>query len=133
VRSELRVGSLHFCKTGDCDVFAPAFILPKPTAEEGIAWIASLSEEEREYTKNQIQESSYGQELKDELISILNGESSMDDTYQEELYSRCCNYLSRHGFDENHGSTSIKSVYYYGPWVEIPESEYEAWAALNIR
>jgi hypothetical protein len=133
VRSELRVGSLDYCNAGDYDSFFPRFVMPSLDAEQGNAWIAALSEEERAYTEQQITNSTYPQEFKEELISVLNGEVVMDDTYKADLYYKCGDYLSRHRFDECGASTSVEGVYLYGPWVEIPESEYEAWAALNIR
>jgi hypothetical protein len=132
-RSSLKVGLLDFCNAGDYDSFFPRFVMPALNAEQGNVWIAALSEEERAYTEQQITNSTYPQEFKEELIRVLNGEVILDDTYKAELYDSCGNYLSSHCFAENHGRTSTESVYYYGPWVEILESEYDAWAAINIR
>lgn len=130
-RYERYVGSVNRCGWDDYDSFHPMFLKKSWSAEEATAWIIDLNDEERTFVESNINKSSYNENFKNELIDILYCNISLTDEYKEELETRQKSDFSDHKFSDNHGNSSVLSVYFYGPWVEIPESEYEEWLKNN--
>lgn len=130
-RYERYIGSYSRCGWGDYNSFHPMFLKKSWSAEEATAWIAELNGEEKAFVEESIQKSNYNEEFKNELIDILYQRISLTDEYKEELETNQKTDFSNHGFSNNHGNSSVLSVYFYGPWVEIPESEYEQWKKNN--
>ena len=89
-----------------------------------------MENDEKALAEQKIQESDYPQEYKDKLIIILQGKEILTDISKKELDSEFFDYLSNHRFSCG-GSTSSESVYFYGPWEQIPDSEYDEWKKQN--
>lgn len=125
------IGLTQHCNHGDYDCFSPGFLSLCSSEIEATAWIDDLNNEERTYIEENIKKSNYNEEFKNELIDILFRNVSLTDEYREELETRQKNDFSNHGFSNNHGRSSLLEIYFYGPYVEIPESEYEEWLKNN--
>ena len=130
-RYERYVGSFAHCGWEDYDSFHPMFLNVLWSTEKAIAWLNDLNDEERSFVKEHILKSNYDEEYKTKLIDVLYRNTSLSDEYKKELETYQKNDFSSHGFSNNHGNSSVLSVYFYGPWVEIPESEYEEWLKNN--
>lgn len=126
-----RIGSTHHCNHGDYDSFDPGFLCLFMAASDANEWISDLSGEEKDMITKHVQESPYPESFKNELIEVLNKNILLTDEYKEDLHDRLLNDFNNHGFDNNHGRYSLVQNYFYGPWVEIPESEYEEWLKNN--
>ena len=130
VRREFLVGVTYYCNAKDYSIFNPQYQKRLWTAEESNAWIDSLGSEERELAEQNILDSDYPQEFKTKLINILNGKTKLTDNLKAEIRNEFFNYLSDHAFSCG-GSTSSEPVYFYGPWEQIPDSEYDEWKKQN--
>lgn len=130
-RYSKHLGLIQSCNHGDYDSFDPGFISLCPTAEEANKWISDLNAEEKAMVEQRIQDSPYSDSFKEELINVLNGNVSLTDDYQQNLSNQLLNDFNSHGYINNHGRWTTLDVYFYGPYVEIPESEYEEWLKNN--
>lgn len=130
-RYERAIGSTRICGWGDYNSFIPGFVSTIFTAEQATAWISELNNDEKTLIKEHIQKSDYNDIYKEKLFDILNAKAFMTDDSKSELLSALNKDFSDHGFSNNHGNSSLSTDYYHGPWVEIPESEYEEWLKNN--
>lgn len=130
-RYERYIGSINHCNHGDYDSFHPMFLNQSWTSKASIVWINELSDEERTYIEENIRKSNYDEEFKNKLIDVLYSRIVLTDSYKEELEKYQTSDFSNHGFSNNHGRSSLLEIYFYGPYVEIPESEYEEWLKNN--
>lgn len=130
-RYERYVGCIDSCNHKDYNAFCPMFLKSSWSAEESIAWINGLNDEERIFVEENIRKSNYSDEYKEKLINVLNGNKILTDEYKETLDTDEIEDFSNHGLSNNHGRWTTLDVYFYGPYVEIPESEYEEWLKNN--
>ena len=130
VRRERLIGVQYYCNAKNYNSFLPLYFKTSWSPDEANTWIRSLENDEKALAEQKIQESDYPQEYKDKLIIILQGKEILTDISKKELDSEFFDYLSNHRFSCG-GSTSSESVYFYGPWEQIPDSEYDEWKKQN--
>lgn len=132
VQRTVNVGSLYHCNsdkhTFTC--FYPNYIARSKTAEEAVAWINARPEEEKAFIEQNINESSYSDEYKTKLLGVLHGDVELTDELKTSLRDELMYTFDDHCFDYG-CSSSNPNVYFYGPMVSVPDSEYEEWKKEN--